>query len=879
MLVGLLLTSVPQGALAQDSDSVETVRLVPGAEYDASGASEFFVGSGYRDAWTAEIEVEVLDMQAFAGGLEPLFRVGGMQTFGLAMSGADGRAYTFRSVNKNLAAVLPSPLDTSPIGDLLQDQVSAYFPGGQIVATRLADSAGVLTVMPSLVVMPDDPALGEFQEIFAGRLGTIEEYPTAGDDGAPGTFGAVEIVSGVEMLGEIEAANLDQRADVQAFLRARLVDLFLGDWDRHEGQWRFARIPGEPLWQPIAEDRDAAFNDFRGIALAAVADREPKLGRFDASFSSLEGLLWNSRNLDRLVLSGLSREEFREEAEALQAVFTDQTIEAAIAVLPIEHQELVGPRLRDRLRNRRDELTSAADEFYLALNEDVRVTTTNDSERVLIQRDDDGGMQVTIWREPAAPIAGLEVGEPFFDRYFTPDETDEVRLYLGDGDDQVEVQGEPGDILVRVIGAYGDNVLTDPDGETYTFGIEGDSPERGRGERVDSGLRLSPGERLDATPSPVTGGGAMLGSYRDHGRFGYIDPYFGFGNGLGFFFGAGVTRERYGFRQLPYAARHRVRAGFSTDALRPRADYRGYFRVENRPALGISLRTAVSGIDLLRFYGIGNETPEVRSDVTQWVGEFESLLAVSLGDVGEFTTGPIVRALATELDGDPTDATYGTGEIFQAGWVARLTLDSDSSGLDEIPWDRRTPRAEEESHDDDEEDLTLEWDGFENRLALSIYGRAYPSTLGVELEESYAVAGGTLTTYIALFDWGVQLALRAGGQYSFGDFPFYDAAYVGNAEVRGLSVDRFAGESSLFGNAELRIRLFNFKLGLPIELGIFGLTDVGRVFVDAENSDVWHRSFGGGLWLEPVGLGTPLSVSVAQSDEGLGVNAALAFFY
>jgi len=35
-------------------------------------------------------------------------------------------------------------------------------------------------------------------------------------------------------------------------------------------------------------------------------------------------------------------------------------------------------------------------------------------------------------------------------------------------------------------------------------------------------------------------------------------------------------------------------------------------------------------------------------------------------------------------------------------------------------------------------------------------------------------------------------------------------------------------------------------------MGIFGFYDFGRVWIDGENSDIWHDSFGGGPYLAPI---------------------------
>ena len=120
------------------------------------------------------------------------------------------------------------------------------------------------------------------------------------------------------------------------------------------------------------------------------------------------------------------------------------------------------------------------------------------------------------------------------------------------------------------------------------------------------------------------------------------------------------------------------------------------------------------------------------------------------------------------------------------------------------------------------------------------------------------------------------LALRAGGKKVFGRYPFFEAAYLGTGTptdelVRGLQRQRYAGDSSLFGNADLRIYISRFRIFLPGEWGIFGFGDGGRVYFESEDSNKWHYSYGGGLWFAWLDRSNTLSLSYARSE---GRNAA-----
>src|SRR5437899_1451740 len=126
-LSALLLATLPVGVHAQAKDAVPgaTVTVAAGAHYRAGGVHRFFLGDDYRDLWTMPIRVEVLDLRAYAGGLKPAFRVGGQETKGLAMKGADGRDYTFRGIDKDPSGVLPADLQGTIAERIVQDQISS----------------------------------------------------------------------------------------------------------------------------------------------------------------------------------------------------------------------------------------------------------------------------------------------------------------------------------------------------------------------------------------------------------------------------------------------------------------------------------------------------------------------------------------------------------------------------------------------------------------------------------------------------------------------------------------------------------------------------------------------------------------------------------
>jgi len=177
--------------LASAASAQEKKVVTVGPEYAAGGAQRFWLGDGYRDLWTTPVELPVLDLAKEAGGLTPVRQVGQAQSVGLAMKGADGRSYTFRSLHKEPERMLPEVLRTTIVGNIAKDLTSGTHPAAGVIAPVLAEAAGVPHTSPRLVVMPDDPALGEFRKTFANLIGTLEEFPLPAGGGNPGIGGQV----------------------------------------------------------------------------------------------------------------------------------------------------------------------------------------------------------------------------------------------------------------------------------------------------------------------------------------------------------------------------------------------------------------------------------------------------------------------------------------------------------------------------------------------------------------------------------------------------------------------------------------------------------------------------------------------------------------
>lgn len=835
----------------------EVVTITPGPRYSAGWLHALVLGRHYRDLWTTPAQVPVLQLDHFAGGLAPIREGGGRQTRALHFQGADGRRYKFRSVDKDPTQTLPPALRAyfthasyrkSIVADVLQDQVSTHHPAAVVITDALLEAGGALHGAARLYVMPDDPRLGEYRAAFAGMLGTLEEFPNEGPGDTPGFAGSRKVVDTDKLFERLEESPRHY-VDTRAYLRVRLMDILVGDWDRHVGQWRWASFSDcrGTRWVPVPVDHDQAFSRFDGPLSWLVGQSWRELVGFEDEYASVVNLTWSGRYLDRRLLAELKRPAWDSVVAALKEGLTDEAIEQAVHRMPDPWYQQSGRALAEALKRRRDALDDAAGEFYGSLAQWADVHGRDAAEIAEVDRVDDEHVDVRLrLRDPGD---GDEA--PHFQRRFSSRETDEIRLYLHGGADSVLVSGAGRvNIQVRIVGGGGNDVLVDQScvtggGRTRFYDHKGENTFRTCGDSVLD--RRSPPPELsgeDFAPPPE-GTLPAAAQVPDWGRRWRPLPWIELDPDLGLFIGGGATRYRYGFREFPYAYRLRIRGGVAPTAGRFRLSLGADVPSLTRHVDG-SLDLLISNAETIHFHGLGNETTLPESEDFYAVRRDEVHLKGSLG-VGRrglrLTAGPAFRLSHT----DPEPGTllesaplYGVGTFAQLGLQGQVVLER-----------RDRPVAATRG------------------VAVTLQGSVYPSVLSVD--ETFARTSGSVAGYLSPSAPGdPTLALRVGGEKVWGRYPFHEAAFLGGGEtLRGFRRQRFAGDAAVYGNAELRLSLMRFLVLVPGDLGVFAFADAGRVFLEGEPSQRWHGSQGGGVWFAFLDRVNTVSLGIARSGEGV----------
>jgi hypothetical protein len=123
-------------------------------------------------------------------------------------------------------------------------------------------------------------------------------------------------------------------------------------------------------------------------------------------------------------------------------------------------------------------------------------------------------------------------------------------------------------------------------------------------------------------------------------------------------------------------------------------------------------------------------------------------------------------------------------------------------------------------------------------------------------------------------------AFRGAGEKIWGKFPLFKSVFLGgNSNLPGYSRERFAGNASLFGQLEFRFLIKEFEILLKEKFGMSLFSEAGRVFTGSGSSKRWHPSYGFGFWSSLIQRKINFSLIFAFSPEGMNMYADTRFLF
>ena len=845
-------------------DKQATASVYSEEETTKGGLYKTFWGDRYREEFSRKVTVPTVNLDTLFRGLTPTRKGGGHQSKSLRLEDKQGREYVMRALRKNAVQYLQAvafkdqyiegQFDDTYTEGLLLDVFTGSHPYAPFTIGTLAKAVDVYHTNPVLYYIPKQKALGEYNEGFGDELYMIEERAADGH-GDKASFGfSNELISTDDLLKELNEDE-DHILDETAYVRARLFDMLIGDWDRHEDQWRWAKFKenGQTVYRPVPRDRDQAFSIMADGALLSFATTVvPSLRLMKSYDEELKSPKWFNLEpypLDMALINQSGRDVWNTQVKHIVENLTDEVIDEAFTYFPPEVNQETIQDIKRKLQGRRRNLQKISDRYYEHINRFAVIKGTDKDDWFDVERMPGGVTMVTAYRIKKGKKADI-----FHQRSYSGQETREIWIYGLDDDDRFHVFGT-GDQLIklRLIGGQNKDVYDVQNGhrvKIYDYKSKESEFLTNKGSRKltdDYETNVYDYKKLKNSSNQFI---PTLGANPDDGL------KIGFAN----------TITSYGFERNPFTSQHTFSAAyyFATEGFE--LGYQGEFaNIIGSTNLRIDGQFTSPNY-AVNFFGFGNETPNPEADENDGL---DVGLDYNRVKIRTFKVAPSLVWRGRLGSSFRIGASYESNEVDRTQGRFIATIPANNALFDKQDFYGVEAKYQYANSDNSAFPtlgmmIALET-GYKNNVSTSKgFGYIIPE-LGFDYK---LIPSGQLV-----------FATKLKGQFNLGDgFEFYQGANLGaNEGLRGYRNERFIGKSAFVQSTDIRLNLRKVKTGLlPLNIGFYGGVDYGRVWLENDNSDTWNTSIGGGFFANAADMITA-NISAFNSDDGLRLAFKLGF--
>jgi surface antigen Omp85-like protein len=821
------------------------VRVAADSTMRGKGIKKMLAGKNYRKEWTEPVTMPVFDFNS-NGGMRIEKPGGGKETKSLHLESSDGKKWSLRSVEKFPENAIPVQLRKTEAEKLFKSGVSASYPYGALSMEIFSNAAHVPYMKQKLVYLHNtDDSLGKYKPgknlVMFLEEGTPSGITKKSEEGNVNgsekkTLNTQELIYELQQKGNIKIDQL-------SVLRARLLDNFVMDFDRHEEQWDWIATGNSNTFYVVPKDRDQVFYKGDGILMKILASKNffPQLQGFRAKTKNVTTFNGTAQNFDRHFLNELTEADWNNEIDQFVRAMTDSVIEEALRRQPPETQKYAAGQIAQALKEKRKYFKDEMMRYYRFLSSTVSIVGSNKKDQFTILQNANGSVTV----QKSESDSSEKTSRIAYERTFDPRVTREIRIYGLEGDDKFTFTGEKSPIKVRVIGGPGNdefiNHANASNVHVYDVSFE---------QNIFSG---NDDFKKTITDDPENNTYTRLGY-----RYNSFSPGVAIETSVdgGLFLGLKLKIVKQDFRQDPYASKQ---VFFVTRRIGPAAyhiKYSGDFlkvfgNTDLLPRADIQLPTTRT-----LFFGLGNNTEFDKSQPGGYKNYrvHYNIANISLSAQNSINSwlrvryGPVFQYFRAEPSENQNNLAYATyyasnksvdSARFYGGLGASVLIDTKNDEL--IPT---------------------------RGVDADVYARALAGLTATSRPVSEI--GGHMSLHTDFISKNhLILSSTFGASKIFGNYEFEQAQYLGfKQNLRGFRFDRFAGRSRAYNNTELRWR-FGDDVNLGLfrgSLGLLAFNDIGRVWIENEQSKRWHDGYGWGLWIAPLNR-LVLAATLSYSNE------------
>lgn len=780
------LPAVSEEGLPGQNDSVVHKSIYPLSTKNKSKLYNWMWGTHYRNLYTLPITAQAVTLNSFSGGVEVVDQMADFH--GLLLENKQQQQFMLKPLGGSTSFIESDffreiynekEFKGTYLNEFIGDAYTIINPFTFISADYMARQSGLSSNNSRIYYIPplttrDTVADGSSIE---GKLVSMIDVPDLNTK--------TNILTTEELLRKIRENKL-YRVDQHLYIRERLFDMLIGDWNKIPENWNWLAVPVDDgiLYTPVVIDRNHAFTKVDGILFKQML-KVLTLGfisDYNATFKDLKKINKLGFDLDMALVSQSDESVWLEEARYLKAIMTDQLIDEAFSKLPAGIDTIETGHLKWKLKQRRDRIEKAAASYFALLQRNPVITGTDRRDSIIADRYGSDSLRLRIY-DAGHP-------QPVFDRRYGKGGTHEIWLYGLEGNDSYEVRGGAGkEFPVYLITGKGDN--------QYTIGPE-------------SKIRIY--------------GYNTVHAY-DYRKIRYHEtsftPWGIYDSDNGFSLGTYFTYTMYGFKRAPFTYRHRIgynyREGLMYQGVFP--DYTGKKSFYLDAMIG-------SHRSFTNFFGFGNSTDGYKDEKKNY----------NRVNIRQYALTP---SFHLDMGKDRNLMVYATLEMFKAkrpddrfisqfypkdNQIFRTNYFVDVGGTFQLQKKLSSLIPNMEGS------LTAGW-----TMNIKDPGRNFPYTgaeLSMDMKLTHRLTWATLARTKVLYT---------------NKYEFYQSA---TTELRGFRDNRFIGKQSFYQCSDIRLDMGKIENPFtPLKYGLFVGFDYGRVWFPGESSKEWHTSYGGGIWL------------------------------
>ncbi|PQJ76319.1 metallophosphoesterase [Polaribacter glomeratus] len=835
-------------------------------EITKSKLYRYLWGERYRKYFGTKVNASTVDLDTLFGGLKPVRKGGGHQSKSLRLRDKKGREYVMRALRKNAVQYLQAvafkdqyiegQFDDTAAENLLSDVFTGSHPYAPFTIAKLSDAIGVYHTNPVLYYVPKQKSLGQFNDDFGNELYMIEERTDSGH-GDKASFGfSDELVSTDDLLKNLNK-NENHVLDEEAYIKARLFDMLIGDWDRHEDQWRWAvfKENKQTIYRPVPRDRDQAFSIFGdGALLNTVTKLVPALRLMQSYEDELKSPEWFNLEpypLDMVLISRSTKIVWDTQVKLIIDNITNAVIDDAFTEFPDEVKDETIQEIKRKLQGRRRNLQKISDAYFYHINKFQIIVGTQKDDWFEIERLQNGQTKITGYR-----IKNGDKDTVFHQRTYNESETKEIWIYGLDDEDVFVVKGDGKDLIkLRIIGGQNNDKYKIENGKKIIIYDYKSKKNSFKGNSV----------RVKLTDAYET-------NVYDYKKFkssqNIINPIVGYNPDDGVKIGLSNMYTAYGFERNPFTSQHIFSGAyyFATNGFEFNysSEIANVFGSWN---LGVNA-TFTSPNFAMNYFGFGNNSVNLEADDL----EEEDYNRVK---ISKFIAGTFIK-WKSDLDAEiKLDINYQTFKVDNT--LGRFV--SDEFGATNAIFDtQKFINTEASYHFKNTDNSAFSTMGMKTDLIMG-----YTSSLNNDGDFGYLIP--SISFQHKLIPSGqLVFATKLKSHYTFGNsYQFYQAASIGgNDGLRGFRNQRFTDKNSFYHSSDIRLNLRRFKTSLiPLNIGLFGGFDYGTTWGQQNSTfknSKFNTSVGGGVFFNAANMISG-NISTFNSDDGLRVAFTFGFTF